>query len=236
MTCPKLLGQYEYGPFGEVIRATGPMAKVNPFRFSTKYDDDESDFLYYGYRYYNPSTGRWPSRDPLNEPGFELVCGRPKTSVEQATDRLRSALKALESKEPSLAAKVKEHLLKDGTLSLNYREAPNPYGFLNNASLNQYDVLGLMVDTATCYFINCTKMPTAASRCACMCVPVTTGPDDSKKCETKCQQCDDFFKGIANKQLKAEDICLCYCQLNNAKKHEIGEPVIDCADVCGLLK
>jgi hypothetical protein len=29
--------QYEYGPFGEVIRATGPMARVNPFRFSTKY-------------------------------------------------------------------------------------------------------------------------------------------------------------------------------------------------------
>ena len=40
--------QYEYGPFGELIRATGPMAKLNPFRFSTKYDDDESD-LYYGY-------------------------------------------------------------------------------------------------------------------------------------------------------------------------------------------
>src|SRR5580692_3554463 len=30
---------YEYGPFGEVIRTTGPMAKVNPFRFSTKYQD-----------------------------------------------------------------------------------------------------------------------------------------------------------------------------------------------------
>jgi hypothetical protein len=41
----------DYGPFGELIRATGPMAKVNPFRFSTKYDDDESDLVYYGYRY-----------------------------------------------------------------------------------------------------------------------------------------------------------------------------------------
>ena len=39
------------------------MAKVNQFRFSTKYDDDETDFLYYGYRYYNPNTGRWLSRD-----------------------------------------------------------------------------------------------------------------------------------------------------------------------------
>jgi hypothetical protein len=38
------------GPFGEVIRATGPMAKTNPFRFSTKYQDDQTDLLYYGYR------------------------------------------------------------------------------------------------------------------------------------------------------------------------------------------
>ena len=26
---------YEYGPFGELIRISGPMAKSNPFRFST---------------------------------------------------------------------------------------------------------------------------------------------------------------------------------------------------------
>jgi RHS repeat-associated protein len=60
-----ILAQYEYGPFGEVIRATGPMAKANPFRFSTKYQDDETDLLYYGYRYYNASTGRWITRDPI---------------------------------------------------------------------------------------------------------------------------------------------------------------------------
>jgi hypothetical protein len=33
---------YQYGPFGELLRATGPMAKANPFRFSTKYQDDET--------------------------------------------------------------------------------------------------------------------------------------------------------------------------------------------------
>jgi RHS repeat-associated protein len=65
--------QYEYGPFGEVIRATGPLAKLNPFRFSTKYQDDETDFLYYGYRYYNPSTGRFIGRDPAEEEGASLL-------------------------------------------------------------------------------------------------------------------------------------------------------------------
>jgi RHS repeat-associated protein len=43
------------------------MAKVNPFWFSTKYQDDETDLLYYGYRYYSPSTGRWISRDPRQD-------------------------------------------------------------------------------------------------------------------------------------------------------------------------
>jgi RHS repeat-associated protein len=66
------LAQYEYGPFGEVIRVTGPMAKANPFRFSTKYQDDESDLLYYGFRYYSANEGRWINRDPINEPGFIL--------------------------------------------------------------------------------------------------------------------------------------------------------------------
>jgi RHS repeat-associated protein len=58
---------WEYGPFGEVIRATGPMAKVNPFLFSTKFYDWESGLYYYGARYYNQSTGRWLSKDPAEE-------------------------------------------------------------------------------------------------------------------------------------------------------------------------
>lgn len=65
----QIAGGYEYGPFGEVIRATGPMAKRNPFRFSGKFQDDETDLIYYGHRYYNPSLGRWISRDPLEEHG-----------------------------------------------------------------------------------------------------------------------------------------------------------------------
>ena len=59
------------GPFGEVLRATGPLAKANPFRFSTKYQDDETDLVYYcPGRYYIRSTGCWPSRDPIEEQAF----------------------------------------------------------------------------------------------------------------------------------------------------------------------
>ncbi|HZM02079.1 MAG TPA: RHS repeat-associated core domain-containing protein [Candidatus Saccharimonadales bacterium] len=82
------LGFYEYGPFGEVIRATGPMAKGNPLRFSTKYADDESDMLYYGYRYYCPSTGRWLSRDPISEKGGPNVYCFVQNGPENAVDLL----------------------------------------------------------------------------------------------------------------------------------------------------
>jgi len=70
-----LAANYEYGPFGEVIRQTGPMVRANPFRFSTKYDDDETDLLYYGYRFYKASTGTWLTRDPIEEHGGKNLYG-----------------------------------------------------------------------------------------------------------------------------------------------------------------
>jgi len=70
-----VVANYDYAAFGEPIRLTGSMARNNPFRFSTKYADDESDLLYYGYRYYKPSTGTWPNKDPMQEAGgVNLYC------------------------------------------------------------------------------------------------------------------------------------------------------------------
>jgi len=61
--------QYEYSPFGEVIRISGSIASGNPIRFSTKYLDNETDLIYYGSRYYCSGTGRWLSIDPIEESG-----------------------------------------------------------------------------------------------------------------------------------------------------------------------
>jgi RHS repeat-associated protein len=60
---------YEWDPYGNATVRTGSLAVVNPFRFSTKYTDDETGLLYYGYRYYSPEMGRWGSRDPVGESG-----------------------------------------------------------------------------------------------------------------------------------------------------------------------
>jgi RHS repeat-associated protein len=54
------------------------MAKTNPLRFSTKFQDDETDLLYYGERYYNLFLGRWLNRDMIEEDGgdnLHVFCG-----------------------------------------------------------------------------------------------------------------------------------------------------------------
>ena len=64
-----LAATYEYDPFGNIVSQTGTAADDNPFRFSTKYHDDETGLVYYGYRYYSPELGRWLRRDPIGERG-----------------------------------------------------------------------------------------------------------------------------------------------------------------------
>ena len=62
-----LAAAYEYDAYGNVIATTGDSADNNPFRFSTKYWDDETGLGYWGQRYYEPDWGRWTNRDPIGE-------------------------------------------------------------------------------------------------------------------------------------------------------------------------
>jgi RHS repeat-associated protein len=77
---------YEYSPFGESLRHDGAYAATNPFRFSTKYTDDESGLVYYGHRYYSPSLGRFINRDPGGTAGginlYAFVGNNPVNSFD----------------------------------------------------------------------------------------------------------------------------------------------------------
>lgn len=64
-----VVAHQEYGPFGEAYNVSGSKAGIFTHYFSTKPYDAETGFYYYGYRYYDPVTGRWPSRDPIGEKG-----------------------------------------------------------------------------------------------------------------------------------------------------------------------
>ena len=74
----EVVASYEYDAFGRTLSATGSMASVFPFRFSTKYYDAEAKLYYYGYRYYSPDLERWLTRDPIEEDGGDNLyafCG-----------------------------------------------------------------------------------------------------------------------------------------------------------------
>jgi len=66
---------YTYDAFGGTVSSDGDMADVFPFRFSSKYLDDETGLYYYGVRYFAPALGRWVSRDPLWEQGGLMLYG-----------------------------------------------------------------------------------------------------------------------------------------------------------------
>lgn len=73
--------RYEYGPFGEIIRATGLMADLMPLRLSTMYADDVTGDIKFLFRDYRPGDGKWTSADPIGEYGglnlYGFVCNDP---------------------------------------------------------------------------------------------------------------------------------------------------------------
>lgn len=73
----EITAHLEYDAFGRTIAMTG--TRPATFGFSTKYQDTsiyqnsdvetQTGYYYYGFRYYDPETGRWPNRDPIGERG-----------------------------------------------------------------------------------------------------------------------------------------------------------------------
>lgn len=82
----EVAASYDFGPFGEPVRAEGAFSNQNPIRFSSVYTDSESGLLYYGFRYCNPQTGSWLGRDPLQEAGginlTQFVFNNPMSGVD----------------------------------------------------------------------------------------------------------------------------------------------------------
>ena len=64
-----LAAHYEYAPFGALSAMRGTSAVSNPWRFSSEYAEGDTSTTYYNYRHYDPVTGRWLSRDPIDELG-----------------------------------------------------------------------------------------------------------------------------------------------------------------------
>jgi RHS repeat-associated protein len=134
------LAVYEYNALGLCVRANEPEAGLNPIRFSSKYQDEETEFSYYGFRYYAPVWGIWISRDPIEENGGVNLYGMVSNDAVSKWDYLGQAPMGgrsrthiplpppLESRFPKLIAAAKTIYKKDFAkwLERNCGKSPIP--------------------------------------------------------------------------------------------------------------
>jgi RHS repeat-associated protein len=135
------------------------------------YDETASGMFFYGYRYYDPETGRWPSRDPIGELGHEFL--EKAATVDLNAQRMFERLQYLrvialnqlnrlqvhnftDPRELDLAAaEYKSTLFDISSIFIDWfetldrwwpsellPEGPNQYGFVRNCSINFIDVKG----------------------------------------------------------------------------------------------
>jgi RHS repeat-associated protein len=121
---------YRYDAFGNTLVSTGSYANINRYRFSTKPLDSEvtnAPLYYYGYRYYDPVTGRWPSRDPLEEESFRL---HNAATLDAIGETLKQLVLAQDQENPS-------------KLTNNLGVSGDDYSFVRNSPLKTVDLFGL---------------------------------------------------------------------------------------------
>ena len=105
-----VLQRIDYDPFGNTLTKNGsfPDEEKLTFGFSTKYEDNETGLLYYGYRYYDPVTGRWPSRDPIEEEGGINLYGMVENSAINYVDK--NGLTILNILDKYLSSKIQDYI------------------------------------------------------------------------------------------------------------------------------
>ncbi len=78
--------KYQYGPFGEMLSLSGPLAPFNTYRFASKEWNDRAGIYYFGRRYYDPIIIRFVNRDPLAEQGginlYAYVANNPINRID----------------------------------------------------------------------------------------------------------------------------------------------------------
>ena len=76
---------YAYSGFG-LEKAQEAAGWEQPYRYSTKWQRGASGLIDYGFRFYNPSWGRWINRDPIAESGgvnlYGMVGNNPTNKLD----------------------------------------------------------------------------------------------------------------------------------------------------------
>jgi len=107
---------------------------------------------YYGFRYYNPTTGRWLSRDPIQERGGVNLYGMVGNDAVNRWDYLglRDCSSFTESNMPRLPTDLLPNEIPTSSypsiVNANFREVPTYFTEEHSYSLSGYDVWGLIDD------------------------------------------------------------------------------------------
>lgn len=88
-----IAAHFEYDAFGRTV-VNSDTSDSFAYWLSTKYQDKEIGLCYYGYRYYDLTTGRWLSRDPNEEKGGVNLYGFHKNDFVNRFDYLSLCRKA----------------------------------------------------------------------------------------------------------------------------------------------
>lgn len=112
------VASFTYGPFGELLAVEGANAAQLHFCFSSKWQDAETGLNYYGFRYYNPSTGRFINRDPAEEEGGVNIYAAFRNSPIDYIDPVGLTDQSCSSGPPPLPpGQMNESLLHPGPFS-----------------------------------------------------------------------------------------------------------------------
>jgi len=136
-----IVAKYEYSPFGKLTVNNDSVN--NPFRFSSEYFDDETGLIYYNFRYYSPTIGRWLSRDPIEEQGgynlHTFIYNSPINKIDvlgfsAICDYLNAAIQAINNN----LQKAKDTLAKIDAMILNQMLTNANADFLTEAGFYTY--------------------------------------------------------------------------------------------------
>ncbi|MCG2679261.1 MAG: RHS repeat-associated core domain-containing protein, partial [Kiritimatiellae bacterium] len=83
----RVVAEYDYLPFGEIIEAQGVQARKNPFTYTGREYDRDSGLYYYRARYMDPRLGRFTSKDPLENMLIQSWAGHTYSRLGRFTSK-----------------------------------------------------------------------------------------------------------------------------------------------------
>jgi len=207
--------RYEYGPFGESIRLSGPAAPLNPFRFSTKRTDNTTDLVLYEYRAYSPIIGRWLSRDPVEAIRVGFVAGQARGRAKAQASGAGLRLSVHREGCPECFSQRTNQIIGTASMSLRPHELASTSHWLENDPVHNHDAYGLQVSSG----FACDEDYLKALRWICYCWPpsrTTTIVGACTTCERLCESwC--YEKYYLDDELSKPEFVLCMRECSTRK-------------------